>query len=156
MRKQIHKAVHILNKVQINVEDHLMALAKETIMIDNRDFIIEYLTKISKEFDTSKQETWLNFYKHWTLLKYLEKSFETDGTFKQNKVFGSGKDRVVVNESEIKLLTIDKIEVYPDEWKNKVATSLFFDCFGKFFVALYNISFTLFNAILTSKKHLCT
>lgn len=132
MRKQIFKAVHILNKVQINVEDHLMSLARESAQITFRDFIVEHLEKLSKDFPEDKQSKWQNFYGHWQLLLCLEKSFEKEGTFKQNRVFGLGKDRIIVNETEIKALTVEKIEQYPDKWKSKIATCLFFDTFGEY------------------------
>ncbi|XP_045491000.1 spatacsin [Colias croceus] len=129
LRKQIHKVLHILNKVEINPEDHLMTLAQAATQIEYRDFLVENLQKISKDMKNENIGRWENFLRHWNLLRYLEKSFEVDGTFKQNKVFGTCSDRVFVNESEIKALTIEKIEKYPSEWKSKIATSLFFEKF---------------------------
>lgn len=131
LRKQIHKVLHILNKVKVSPELHLMALAQDSAQIEHRDFIVEHLEKLSKGMNNETQEKWLVFKRHWNLLRYLEKSFESDGTFKQNKVFGTGKDRIVVNESEIKALTVEKIEKYPQQWKSKIATALFFHSFGK-------------------------
>lgn len=81
---------------------------------------------------TENLSRWENFKRHWNLLRYLEKSFEVEGTFKQNKVFGIGSNRVFVNESEIKALTIENIEKYPPDWKCKIATALFFDTFGEY------------------------
>jgi hypothetical protein len=132
MRKQIFKVLHILGKVNINPEIHLMNLAQTSPQIEYRDFIIDQLDKISKDILPENKEKWQDFKMHWNLLRYLEKSFEVDGTFKQNKVFGVGKDRIVVNESEIKALTVENITKYPLEWKKKIATALFFDSFGKF------------------------
>ncbi|XP_032513867.2 spatacsin isoform X2 [Danaus plexippus] len=128
-RKQIFKVLHILNKCDINPEEHLMELARSSAQIDYRDFIVEHLQKLIKDFKKDNIEKWENFKRHWNLLQYLEKSFEVDGTFKQNKVFGTGSERVFVNESEIKALTIEKIEEYPSEWKCNIATALFFDTF---------------------------
>ena len=108
-----------------------MTLARDSAQIEYRDFIVEHLEKLSKEMNSETLEQWLDFKRHWNLLRYLEKSFESDGTFKQNKVFGTGKDRIVVNESEIKALSIEKIEKYPQQWKSKIATALFFNSFGK-------------------------
>lgn len=130
MRKQIFKVLHILNKVQINVEEHLMTLAQESSEIEYRDFIVEHLEKISKDIKSENSDRWQEFRRHWHLLRYLEKSFEFEGTFKQNKVFSQGKDMVVVTESEIKAMTIEKIYKYPPEWKSRIATALFFDVFG--------------------------
>lgn len=115
----------------MNVEEHILGLARESAEIEYRDFIIEHLQKMSKSFPEDMSNKWQHFIRHWNLLRFLEKSFETDGTFKQNKVFGVGKDKIIVNESEIKALTIEKIEKYPDNWKSKVAANLFFDAFGK-------------------------
>ncbi|XP_041977836.1 spatacsin [Aricia agestis] len=126
-QKQIFKVLHVLNKCNINAEDHLMALAKVATEIDYRDFIVEHLEKLTK--DTVQLDRWADFKRHWNLLRHLEKSFEVDGTFKQNKVFGIAENRVFVNESEIKALNIEKIEQYPADWKCKVATVLFFDTF---------------------------
>lgn len=136
MRKQIFKVLHILNKVKINPEKHLIDLAKTSAIIEYRDFIVENLEKLSKDILPENLEEWQNFKRHWNLLRYLEKSFEVDGTFKQNKVFGVNKDRIVVNESEIKALTVENIEKYPSQWKSKIATALFFDSFGKFHMSL--------------------
>ncbi|XP_047512277.1 spatacsin [Pieris napi] len=129
MRKQIFKVLHILNKMNINPEDHLMALAQTATQIEYRDFLVENLQKITKDMNAENIPRWEDFHRHWNLLRYLEKSFEVEGTFKQNKVFGSGADRVFVNETEIKSLTIEKIEKYPSDWKNKIATVLFFETF---------------------------
>ncbi|XP_068629577.1 spatacsin isoform X2 [Battus philenor] len=129
IRKQIFKVLHILNKVNINPENHLMTLAASSSDIDYRDFIVQQIEKISKDIENKNVECWTNFKRHWNLLRYLEKSFEVDGTFKQNKVFGEANDRVFVNESEIKALTIEKIEQYPANWKSKIATTLFFNTF---------------------------
>lgn len=131
MRKQIFKVLHILGKVKLNPEVHLMALAQESSEIEYRDFIVENLQKIEKDIKPENIENWEQFMRHWNLLRYLEKSFESEGKFKQNKVFGVGKNRIVVNESEILALTIEKIEKYSPEWKSRVATALFFDSFGK-------------------------
>ncbi|CAH2086346.1 unnamed protein product [Euphydryas editha] len=129
MRKQIFKVLHILNKCNINAEEHLMTLAQTSTEIEYRDFIVEHLHKLSNDMISANLSKWENFKRHWNLLRYLEKSFEVDGTFKQNKVFGTGTDRVFVNETEIKALTIEKIEKYSSEWKCKIATALFFDTF---------------------------
>ncbi|XP_046964656.1 spatacsin isoform X3 [Vanessa cardui] len=129
MRKQIFKVLHILNKCNINPEEHLMTLAKSSAQIEYRDFIVEHLQKLTKDMNSSNISKWDDFKRHWNLLRYLEKSFEVDGTFKQNKVFGIGNDRVFVNETEIKSLTIEKIEKYSPEWKCKIGTALFFDTF---------------------------
>ncbi|KAM3963039.1 LOW QUALITY PROTEIN: spatacsin [Aphomia sociella] len=129
MRKQIYKVLHILNKVQLNPEEHLMTLSQASAQIEYRDFIVENIEKLTKDMIPENVNKWQNFRRHWNLLRYLEKSFEVDGTFKQNKVFGVGKDRIIVNESEIKALTIEKIEKYPTQWKSKIATTLFFDTF---------------------------
>lgn len=129
MRKQIFKVLHVLNKVKINPEEHLMTLAEDSSQIVYRDFIVEQLEKLSKDMNSDNLEKYANFKRHWNLLRYLEKSFEIDGTFKQNKVFGTGKYRIVVTETEIKQLTIAKIESYPVQWKSKIATALFFNCF---------------------------
>lgn len=131
MRKQIFKVLHVLNKCNINPEEHLMALAQTSAEMEYRDFIVEHLHKLSKDMISTNLNKWEDFRRHWNLLRYLEKSFEVDGTFKQNKVFGIGSDRVFVNETEIKALTIEKIEKYSTEWKCKIATALFFDTFGK-------------------------
>lgn len=132
MRKQIFKVLHILSKVKINPEKHLIDLAKTSPQIEYRDFIVEHLEKMSRDILPENMEEWQGFKRHWNLLRYLEKSFEVDGVFKQNKVFGVGKDRIIVNESEIKALTVESIEKNPAEWKSKIATILFFDSFGKF------------------------
>lgn len=108
-----------------------MTLAATSSNIEYRDFIVEHLEKLSKDIKTENLDKWLNFKRHWNLLRYLERSFEVDGTFKQNKVFGEGNDRVFVNESEIKALTVEEIEKYPSHWKCKIATTLFFNTFGK-------------------------
>lgn len=117
--------------MDLNQEDHLMTLAQTATDIDYRDFLVEHLQKLTKDIKPENKPRWEDFKSHWNLLRYLEKSFEVDGTFKQNKVFGSGTDRVFVNETEIKALTIEKIEKYPRDWKNKIATVLFFETFGK-------------------------
>lgn len=109
-----------------------MSLAQTSSDIDYRDFIVEHLEKNSKDMSDENIGRWQQFVRHWNLLRYLEKSFETEGTFKQNKVFGVGKDRIFVNESEIKELTIEKIEKYSQQWKEKIATNLFFQSFGKY------------------------
>lgn len=132
MRKQIFKVLHVLNKVKINPEEHLMTLAQDSSQIEYRDFIVQHIEKIAKEMTSENLEKYSNFKRHWNLLRYLEKSFESEGTFKQNKVFGMGKDRVFVTESEIKAMTIDGIQKYPEQWKSKIATALFFNSFGKF------------------------
>ncbi|KAL4705762.1 hypothetical protein ACJJTC_006543 [Scirpophaga incertulas] len=129
MRKQIFKVLHILGKVNVNPEKHLMILAQTSPQIEYRDFIVEHLEKTSKDFLPENISRWQDFKKHWHLLRYLEKSFEVDGKFKQNKVFGTGKSRIVVNESEIKALSIENIEKYPPQWKSKIATALFFESF---------------------------
>ncbi|XP_028159191.1 spatacsin isoform X2 [Ostrinia furnacalis] len=129
MRKQIFKVLHILGKVKINPEKHLISLAKTSPQIEYRDFIVENLDKLSKDMLAENVNEWQEFRRHWNLLRYLEKSFEVDGTFKQNKVFGVGKDRIIVNESEIKALTVENIEKYPSLWKSKIATTLFFESF---------------------------
>ncbi|CAK1545304.1 unnamed protein product [Leptosia nina] len=129
MRKQIFKVLHILNKINFNPEEHLMTLAQSATEIVYRDFLVENLLKISKDMKPENISRWEDFQRHWHLLRYLEKSFEVDGKFKQNKVFGLGTGRVFVNESEIKSLTIEKIEKYPSDWKNKIATVLFFETF---------------------------
>lgn len=108
-----------------------MILAQDSPQIEYRDFIVDHLEKMCKDMSGDDLKRYENFKAHWNLLRYLEKSFEMDGTFKQNKAFGSGKDRIIVNESEIKALTIEKIEKYPQEWKSKIATALFFSSFGK-------------------------
>lgn len=110
-----------------------MELAQDSAQIEYRDFIVDNLEKMIKEMTGDNLKKYENFKRHWNLLRYLEKSFEADGTFKQNKAFGSGKDRIIVNESEIKALTIENIEKYPQEWKSKIATALFFSTFGKLF-----------------------
>ncbi|KAJ2952675.1 hypothetical protein O0L34_g7014 [Tuta absoluta] len=129
LRKQIFKVLHILGKVKINPEEHLMTLAQEATQIEYRDFIVENLEKLTKDMLPENLPRWHDFQKHWNLLRYLEKSFEVDGTFKQNKVFGVGNERIFVNESEIKPLTIEKIAKYSQEWKSKIATVLFFETF---------------------------
>ncbi|RVE48988.1 hypothetical protein evm_006346 [Chilo suppressalis] len=129
MRKQIFKVLHILGKVEVNPEMHLITLAKTSPQIEYRDFIVEHLEKLSKDILPENIKTWEHFRRHWNLLRYLEKSFEVDGTFKQNKVFGVGKERIIVNESEIKALTVENIEKYQPEWKSKIATALFFESF---------------------------
>lgn len=108
-----------------------MELAQASPQIEYRDFIVSHIDKMEKDIKTENQAAWHDFKRHWHLLRYLEMSFEVDGTFKQNKVFGSGSNRVFVNESEIKELTIEKIQKYPPDWKSKIATALFFDTFGK-------------------------
>lgn len=110
-----------------------MTLAYESPQIEYRDFIVENLEKMVKDMKVDNIEKWQDFKRHWNLLRFLEKSFESEGVFKQNKVFGDGKNRIYVNESEIKALTIEKIVKYPPEWKSKIATALFFDTFGKFY-----------------------
>lgn len=130
LRKQIFKVLHVLSKVKINPEEHLMSLAETSSAIEYRDFLVEQLEKISKDMLSENIPKWLEFKRHWNLLRYLEKSFQIDGTYKQNKVFGTGKDRIFVNESEVKALTIENIEKYPVSWKTKIATALFFQSFG--------------------------
>lgn len=128
-----------------------MELAQDSAQIEYRDFIVEQLEKMSKEMSSADLNEYENFKRHWNLLRYLEKSFEADGTFKQNKAFGSGKDRIIVNESEIKALTIEKIKKYPEEWKSKIATALFFSSFGKhhiLFVTCRYLFFTKFSVKL--------
>ncbi|GBP24773.1 Spatacsin [Eumeta japonica] len=78
MRKQIFKVLHILNKVEINPEQHLIALARETVEIAFRDFIVNHLEANYNDFKPENMEKWRDFYKHWNLLRYLEKSFESD------------------------------------------------------------------------------
>lgn len=129
LRKQIFKVLHVLSKVKINPEEHLMSLAETSSAIEYRDFLVEQLEKISKDMLSENIPKWLEFKRHWNLLRYLEKSFQIDGTYKQNKVFGTGKDRIFVNESEVKALTIENIEKYPVSWKTKIATALFFQSF---------------------------
>ncbi|KAG7307274.1 hypothetical protein JYU34_007437 [Plutella xylostella] len=151
MRKQIFKVLHILNKVQINSEEHFMTLAGESAQIDYRDFIVEHLEKISKEIKPDNVDKWLSFKKHWILLSKLEKSFEKDGTFKQNKVFGTGTERIFVTETEIKALTIDKITKYSDQWKSKIATALFFESFD-FTLLEFSSSLEVWNYLLEQNK----
>ncbi|XP_049866892.1 spatacsin [Pectinophora gossypiella] len=151
LRKQIFKVLHILNKVKINPEEHLMTLAQESPQIEYRDFIVENLEKLSKDIKPENLPRWQNFKNHWNLLRYLEKSFEVDGTFKQNKVFGVGNNRVFVNESEIKPLTIEKIEKYPPEWKSKIATALFFDSF-EFSLLEFSSSLEVWNHLVQHNK----
>lgn len=131
MRKQIFKVLHILSKCNLNPEEHLISIAQTSTEIEYRDFIVDHLQKLAKDIKNENIEKWENFKRHWNLLRCLEKSFEVDGTFKQNKVFGFGTERVFVNESEIKALTVEKIAKYSSEWKCKIATTLFFDTFGK-------------------------
>ncbi|KAJ8725713.1 hypothetical protein PYW08_003896 [Mythimna loreyi] len=151
LRKQIFKVLHILNKVKINPELHLMTLARDSAQIDYRDFIVEHLEKLAKDMNGETQEKWLDFKRHWNLLRYLEKSFESDGTFKQNKVFGTGKDRIVVNESEIKALTVEKIEKYPQQWKSKIATALFFHSF-EFSLLDFSAPVEMWNYLVENNK----
>lgn len=132
MRKQIFKVLHILNKCNLNPEEHLLSIAETADEIEHRDFIVEHLHKLNKDIKSENLNKWEDFRKHWNLLRCLENSFEVDGTFKQNKVFGIDNERVFVNESEIKALTVEKVAKYPSEWKSKIATCLFFDTFGKF------------------------
>lgn len=127
--KQIFKAKHVLNKVNICPEQHLLNLARESAEISFRDYIVDQLMKTSGEFQSKNTEEWRLFTLHWKLLKCLEQSFELGGTFKQNKVFGLGKDLIVVTETEIRRLTIESIEKYPESWKCKVASYLFFETF---------------------------
>lgn len=108
-----------------------MTLAQESSKIEYRNFIVTNLESMVKEMSPENLDKYLNFKRHWNLLRFLEKSFETDGVFKQNKAFGTGKSRIIVNESEIKALTIEGIQKYPEEWKSKIATALFFNFFGK-------------------------
>lgn len=129
MGKQIHRVLHILNKVNLNPEEHLMTIAEVSPQIDFRDFIVENIKKLVKDMNPDNIPLWNDFNRHWNLLRYLEKAFECDGTFKQNKVFGTGKERIIVNESEIKALTIENIKKYPMDWKRKIATTLFFSTF---------------------------
>ncbi|XP_075969703.1 spatacsin [Anticarsia gemmatalis] len=151
MRKQIFKVLHVLNKVKINPEDHLMTLARDSAQIQYRDFIVEHLEKIAKDMVPENLEKYQNFKRHWNLLRYLEKSFESDGTFKQNKVFGSGKNILVVTESEIKALTIEKIEKYPEQWKSKIATALFFNCF-EFSLLDFSAPVEMWNYLVENNK----
>lgn len=108
-----------------------MTLAEDSAQIEYRDFIVDHLENMRKDMSAEDLAKFENFKRHWNLLRYLEKSFESGGTFKQNKAFGTGKERIIVNESEIKALTIEKIVKYPEEWKSKIATTLFFTSFGK-------------------------
>lgn len=108
-----------------------MTLALESSDIQYRDFIVEHLLKIAKDIKPDNADKWHEFRRHWHLLRHLEKSFEVGGTFKQNKVFAAEKDIVVVTESEIKSMTVEKIIKYPIEWKSRIATALFFNSFGK-------------------------
>ncbi|CAH0701733.1 unnamed protein product [Spodoptera exigua] len=151
LRKQIFKVLHILNKVKISPELHLMTLARDSAQIEYRDFIVEHLEKLSKDMNNETKEEWLHFKRHWNLLRYLENAFESEGTFKQNKVFGMGKDRIVVNESEIKALTIDKIEKYPQQWKSKIATALFFNSF-EFSLLDFSAPVEMWNYLVENNK----
>ncbi|XP_034840760.1 spatacsin [Maniola hyperantus] len=151
MRKQIYKVLHILNKCNINSEEHLMVLAETSPEIEYRDFIVENLQKLSKDMKSENLNRWENFKRHWNLLRYLEKSFEVDGTFKQNKVFGIGSNRVFVNESEIKALTIENIEKYPPDWKCKIATALFFDTF-EFSLLDFSTPLNMWNYLVDHNK----
>lgn len=134
-----------------------MTLAYESPQIEYRDFIVENLEKMVKDMKVDNLEKWQNFRKHWNLLRYLEKSFESEGVFKQNKVFGGSKNRIYVNESEIKALTIEKIEKYPPEWKSKIATALFFDTFGKYYSKCIGLIINVKNIgielLCTDKRH---
>ncbi|XP_026744645.1 spatacsin [Trichoplusia ni] len=150
-RKQIFKVLHILNKVKINPEQHLMSLAEDSAQIEYRDFIVEQIEKLAKDMNSESLSKWQNFKRHWNLLRYLEKSFECDGTFKQNKVFGTGKERIVVNESEIKALTIEKIEKYPQQWKSRIATALFFNSF-EFSLLDFSAPFEMWNYLVENNK----
>ncbi|XP_045785776.1 spatacsin [Maniola jurtina] len=151
MRKQIYKVLHILNKCNINPEEHLMVLAETSPEIEYRDFIVENLQKLSKDMKSENVKRWEDFKRHWNLLRYLEKSFEVDGTFKQNKVFGIGSNRVFVNESEIKALTIENIEKYPPDWKCKIATALFFDTF-EFSLLDFSTPLNMWNYLVDHNK----
>ncbi|KAJ0180601.1 hypothetical protein K1T71_004005 [Dendrolimus kikuchii] len=151
MRKQIHKVLHILSKVKVNPEEHLMTLAESSPQIEYRDFIVQHLEKLTNKMISENIPIWKDFYRHWNLLRYLEKSFETDGTFKQNKVFGAGKDRIFVNESEIKALTIENIKKYPAQWKSKVATVLFFNTF-EFTLLDFSTPFEIWNYLVEQNK----
>ncbi|CAG9783834.1 unnamed protein product [Diatraea saccharalis] len=151
MRKQIFKVLHILSKVKVNPEIHLITLAKTSPQIEYRDFIVEHLEKLSKDFLPENIKIWEDFKRHWNLLRYLEKSFEVDGTFKQNKVFGFGKDRIVVNESEIKSLTVENIEKYSNKWKCKIATALFFESF-EFSLLDFSSSLEVWDYLLQNNK----
>lgn len=117
--------------MKINPEEHLMTLAEVSPQIEYRDFIIEHVENSTKDMSSETLARWQIVKRHWNLLRYLEKSFETEGVFKQNKAFGSGKERIIVNESEIKALSIEKIQKYPDMWKGRIATALFFSTFGE-------------------------
>lgn len=117
-----------------------MTLTEDSTQIEYRDFIIEHVAKCTKDMSSETLERWQNIRRHWNLLRYLEKSFETEGVFKQNKAFGLGKERIIVNESEIKALTIEKIMKYTDVWKSRIATVLFFSTFGEYFTSLICVS----------------
>ncbi|XP_052737622.1 spatacsin isoform X2 [Bicyclus anynana] len=151
MRKQIFKVLHILNKCNINPEEHLITLAEISPVIEYRDFIVAHLQKLVKDMKGENLNRWENFKRHWNLIRYLEKSFEVDGTFKQNKVFGTGSNRVFVNESEIKALTVENIEKYPPDWKCKIATTLFFDTF-EFSLLDFSTPLTVWNYLVDHNK----
>ncbi|CAH2073718.1 unnamed protein product, partial [Iphiclides podalirius] len=125
IRKQIFKVLHILNKVNINPEDHLMTIAATSTEIEYRDFVVEQIDKNSKDI--------------------------ANGTFKQNKVFGEGSNRIFVNESELKALTIEKIENYPDHWKSLIATTLFFNTF-EFTLLDFSSPHQMWNYLLEKNK----
>ncbi|KAG6442693.1 spatacsin [Manduca sexta] len=151
LRKQIFKVLHILDKVKINPEEHLMTLAEVSESIEYRDFIVEHLEKLLKNMIPENIPKWEEFQRHWNLLRYLEKSFETDGIFKQNKVFIVGKERVYVTESEIKALTIEKIAKYPPQWKSKISTTLFFNSF-EFSLLDFSTPLEMWNYLLDQNK----
>lgn len=109
----------------------MLNVAKESLDNTLRDYIIDQLMKTANDLQKDAPEEWKVVISHWNLLQLLEKSFETDGTLKQTRVFGVGKDLCIVTSSEMKMLTIQKIQTYPDQWKRKVASYLFLEILGK-------------------------
>ncbi|XP_061711592.1 spatacsin [Cydia pomonella] len=151
LRKQIFKVLHVLNKVGIDPAEHLMDLAQSSPEIEYRDFIVQHLDKLSLDLKGDTVTRWHNFKRHWMLLQYLEKSFEIEGTFKQNKVFGTGKNRIIVNESEIKALTIEKIQACTPQWKSKIASALFLDSF-EFSLLDFSTPLEMWNHLVEQNK----
>lgn len=128
---QFFKASHVLNKINVSPNKHILTIAFESTDKKLRDYISDQLVKTADDLQNDSQEEWQNYLNNWNLLKLLEKSFDIDGIPKQNKVFGSGKDMVVVTLSDVKHINVKKFSEMSSESKKKIATNLFIDNFGK-------------------------
>lgn len=127
--KQYFKASHVLTKIKMDPNVHMLNIAYETSDGELRTYILEQLDK-TVNIDFKSTSEWENFMNHFYLLQSIQKSFEISGVTKQNKVFGTENNMIIINLSEIKKLSIEKLIAHSEEWKSKIASHLFLSNLG--------------------------